>query len=130
MQTETNQNIREETPQQSKTEMDNVQGFSPDDIRELPKNTQVEGVITGMKLVPAKEVFGDKAKEPDRTVVLISYENAEHGIVGTQSVNYYPPGKIPEASKLGKLVSRYDGVKPGTKVTIDIDQEGHHGILV
>jgi len=103
--------------------------YTENDVIQLPKNEVREGVIIGMEVKNAKEIFGDKALNPNQDILIITYEVLGLDIKGEQIVNYYPKGKVKSNSKLGQLINYYGGLKVGMKVKIDFDKDSNHKII-
>ena len=103
--------------------------FTTNDVVQLPTNEVIDGVVLGMEIVDAKDVWGDKAKNPKQKVLKIRYEVLGYGIHGEEIVNYYPKGQVSSRSKLGQIINRYGGLKVGLRIKVDFDAKSNYKIL-
>jgi len=103
--------------------------YTYEDVVQIPE--QLEAVIIGVKLVKAGEIFKDKAKEPEKDTIIFQIENKEFGVMSYIPVNYFENGKVPDHSKIGKILERYTkrygkdwvlGV--GSKIDIERNDKG------
>ena len=104
--------------------------YNVGDVVEFPKNEVLEGVVLSIELKKSQEIFGDKAYEKDKDVLVVSYEVKGHNLHGIEYFNYFPKGLVPDRSKLGKFLKRYENLKVGTIVKVDFDAEGNYKILL
>jgi hypothetical protein len=93
--------------------------LSKDNVVKMPDD--IEGaIITNITIKPAQEIFGDKAKNKEQVVLYIEFKSEEYGVEGNEVMTYFKD-KIPERSKLGKFLNRYDKLEKGIKVKLERD---------
>lgn len=81
----------------------------------------IEGAeITNIKIKPAQEIFGDKTKDKEQVILYLEFRSEEYGITGNEVMTYFKD-KIPERSKLGKFLQKYDKLEEGIKVKLERD---------
>ena len=102
--------------------------YGKEDIIKLPD--MIDAVITLIELKKASEVFGKNASDPDQQVITIHYENADLSFKNNETFNHYPVGKVPAKSKLGKFISRYDGLSIGTQIKLLQNKDGYFRIII
>lgn len=102
--------------------------YGSNDLIKMPPF--LEAVIVDLETKKAKEIFGEKASKPEQIIIVITYENSEHGLKNTEVFNHYPAGKVPEASKLGKFIAKYNGLKVGLRINLVQKTSGYYGIVI
>jgi len=104
--------------------------YAKEHIKEMPELIKV--VVVGLDIVKSKDVYGDKATNPEKEVLNIVCENAELGIKLSETVNYYPAEnkKVPANSKLGKLITKYSGLKIGSVISLILNKEGFYKLVL
>jgi len=118
----------EELNNTQKAEQTEILKYGKNDIVKFPEF--MDAVITSVELGKAKEVFGEKASDPEQKVITIHYENSEYSFVNAETFNHYPVGKVPEKSKLGKFIIRYDGLEVGKVIKLLQKSNGYFGIVI
>jgi|SRR6056297_1894863 len=102
--------------------------YEKKDIIDMPEF--IKGVIVGLDELKAKEVFGEKANDPNKKIIQITWENSDLNITGTDQVNWYEKGKVLPRSKLGKLITKYGQLKVGVVVSLLQNKEGFYKIVL
>lgn len=102
--------------------------YTKEDVIDLPEI--MDAVIMNVELKKAIEVFGDNASNPEQNVISIYYENAELGFKNNETFNHYPIGKVPPKSKLGKFITKYDGLEVGIKIRLLQNKDGYFRIII
>jgi uncharacterized OB-fold protein len=91
-------------------------------VVEIPEEGKLfEATITAIEMTTAGEVYGEKAKKPEKAVAVLRF--AAPGIEGSESMGYAP---IPhKRSNLYAHVVRY-GKAPfvGQRVQVKMDEQG------
>lgn len=90
---------------------ENISKWTKTDVVVLPDVVPVKVVGIGIK--SSAEAFGTKAKS-DGDVIQIAYEGIEHNIKGDFFMTYFAPTEVPEGSKLGKFLTKYNNLEVGT----------------
>lgn len=88
-----------------------ISKWTKTDVVILPDVVPVKVVGIGIK--SSEEAFGTKAKS-DGNVIQIAYEGTEHNIKGDFYMSYFAPEDVPEKSKLGKFLTKYNNLEIGT----------------
>lgn len=117
----------ENEKQEVNKQLNNI-SYSQEDVQVLPE--LLKAVITRIESKLAKEVFGEKSSRPEQSVITIYYENAELGFSGDQTINQYPKGKIPQKSKLGKIINRYNGLCVSKEISLLQSHDGYYHIVL
>jgi len=110
--------------EQSNLEM----SFNKQDLITTPE--LIKATITSIEPKLSREVFGVKATKPDQKVIVIHYENKELTFKGDQTLNHYPVGKVPSKSKLGKFITKYDGLRVGIEISLLQNKNGYYNIVL
>jgi len=109
--------------------------FKKENIIETPKDVIEEATVTDLKKTTWREYLTQKTEptkleetikkfpEPDKPIVIIQFKTNKTEIVGTDTANIYNP--IPDNSKLGRIVSKYDGLNVGSSVKVAFDGKGY-----
>lgn len=103
---------------------------------ELPtEGKEYKATVTQIEVTKAGEIFGDKAKEPDKDVVRISFEGPE-GVAGNATISApgISKGKViarNPKSNLFKYVKHYGhGPRKGDAVIVRMDEDGFFRLIV
>lgn len=90
---------------------ENLSKWTKQDVVILPDVVPVKVVEIGIK--SSVEAFGQNAKS-EGNVIQIHYEGIEHNLKGDFYMSYFEPTEVPEKSKLGKFLMRYNNLETGT----------------
>lgn len=102
--------------------------YTSEDVVNMPET--LEAVITSITKKSASEIFGkENLRGSDRAVLHITYENAEYGISNHDTIGWFPPGKVPDRSKLAKFIKRYGKLEEGVKITLIKNAEGFYKMI-
>ncbi len=109
-------------------EQTNELKYSKADLVKMPKFSTA--IVTNVELKTSKEVFGDKATVPDQKVIVVTYVNDGENIRNNETYTHYPFSNVPEKSKLGRFINRYDTLSIGIKVDLSLKASGYYGIVL
>ena len=93
-----------------------IPNYTKEDIKVIPD--LIDAVIVDMQLEKAGVIFGDKADNPSNMMITIYCENSEHNIKIKEHCTYFEKGKVPDNSKLAKIIDFYKGMSVGMKVQL------------
>ena len=110
--------------EEQKNEEQKKISWNKDDLYTSPDIMEV--VVINLELVKAKDVFGDKAQKPNQDIINITVENNECKFNQTLSLNHY--NSVPDNSKLGKFIDKYDGLDLGTRCKLLKNKEGYYNL--
>lgn len=103
-----------------------IENMSKDDVVDVPD--VIGGILVDYSVKKNKEIFGDKAYNPDKTVILLHFENKNYNVKVSSRINYY---KNPNNNtKLGKYINRYEEIKVGQEVILKKNKDDHYEVLI
>lgn len=109
-------------------------GYALVDVDMADEGDRYPAKITAIaKPVPARDIFKDKAKDPERPTLVLSFEGPG-GVSGTCPLS--APGISPEGkvvvrnpkSNLYRFIKRYKTLKVGTPIEVRVDENGFYRI--
>lgn len=105
----------------------------------LKPGTRGKANITSVQADLARNVFGENARQPDSTVLIVEFEGPD-GVFGT--ANWAAPGLNPgdsgkdakvlvsPKSSLGKFINMYGSPEPGLAIDCAVNDAGYWAILL
>ena len=106
---------------------ENKLNFTKADVKETLKS--VEAIIVSINLVRAIDVYGqDKVKDDKQELIKVSVQNGNYDINEDEYLPYYAKDNVPENSKLGKFLLKYDKLEVSQKITLTKDKDGFYKI--
>lgn len=105
--------------------------YTKEDVIETPMN--MVAVVTQITVKKAKEIFVNKegiikTDKPEDEFLCITVENVEHSLTKEYHVKKYD--RVPDGSNLGKIITRYNGLDVGIKVSLVKNGEGHYDLVM
>ena len=101
---------------------DDLGKLTAEDVKKTP--LEVEAVVLGVTTRLALEVFGAKAEDPEKQMVVVEFENKEQGVRAEDVFSYYPKEKLNDLSKMGRFLLKFGKLEAGTKVKLKRNAQG------
>jgi hypothetical protein len=87
-----------------------------------------EAVIIDIQKKTARDVYGQNTKEPDKTILVLYYQNNRWKINGNEPLPFYDADKLTDNTALGKFLLKYGELKVGMIVEIRKGDKGFYKI--
>jgi hypothetical protein len=103
------------------------------DVKELPRDTEVEVLIYNYDIKPWNEIIKiqeklDKFDNPDQLQMILYYENKELNIKASENFPFFE--NPTSNTKLGKFLLKYSEIKLPMTVKIKYDKGGKGKIVI
>lgn len=103
-------------------------------VIKVPKDTVLDGVIVDIEKTTWANIIDpeklSKFDEPNQEILRIKYEYQYEGNVLTSNESFKYYEKPMANSKLGKFLNKYETLKVGVSIKIDIDGNGFPSIRI
>ena len=101
-----------------------MENYTELDVKVRPE--QLKAVVTNIEEMTASAIYGTETRDPNQKVAKIYYENKEENLTGDEVLVLYPKGSVPDASKLGKYLTKYKTIAVGQVVDLKKNKNGFY----
>lgn len=104
--------------------------FNADSVQKTPE--QINAVVTNVTFKSAKDVYGANLPSnlpEDDTMLSIEYESAAFEVNGTLNFKFYD-APVPENSKMGKFLQKYNQLIPQTVLQLKKNEDGFFKVVM
>ena len=102
--------------------------YTKEAVKIMPKTA--EAAITDVKVANAVDIFGDKAKNKEQKLLVLTVQNADLKITHEENLNHFEAGEVPDNSKLGKFLLKYGTLAVGSIVKLEKNEKGFWRIAI